>query len=130
MDHAAQVRDLGLQARLLLPLPLALAFDESRPVQRHRHLGGEGVEEPPVRSLEGHALHRHLEHDAAEAAVRQEERERAERRLAGLTPGLRDEVAFLARPLRQGQVARREAERMRRSIRALEAAQQLEAAAG
>ena len=129
VHHAPEVGDLGLQARLLLPLPLALALDEPRPVEGHRHLGGEGVEELPVRSLEGHAVHRHFEHDAAEAAVLEEEGQGAERHLAALAHGLRDEVAFPARPLRQGQVARGEGEGTGVPAGALEAAQQLEAAA-
>ena len=49
VEHEPQVRDLGFQPFLLLALPLALALQEVRPIERHRHLRSQGVQESAVR---------------------------------------------------------------------------------
>jgi hypothetical protein len=78
VEHEPQVRDLGLEPLLLLPLPFPLSLQQVRAIERHRHLRGQGVEELAIGSLERHVHGGHLQDDPAQAAVLETERQRAQ----------------------------------------------------
>ena len=78
--------------------------DEAHAVQGHRHLRGEGVQEAPVRAFDEDGGRLHLEHDAAQAAVLQEEGQRVERRRSGLLARFGYEMRLLARALQDREV--------------------------
>ena len=122
MHHPPEVAHLGLQPLLLLLSPLALALEEASAIQGHRHSRGQGIQEAPVRIVEGGG---DLEDDAAEPAVLQEQRQRVQRRSPRIAAG-GHEVRLPGAALQDLQVGGRHLEPSRATRCALESAEHLE----